>query len=641
MIVKKRDLYIFLYALFLFLLPFWFSGIGIMIPGLLLIVMSAFYWRLKGGLLSSLWVSGLLFLAFLISPAEASALPLLIKVSLLLLIGVALSPAIDFFQNQKESQETEWDDQEEIKAEEYQGLITILNSIDSIIYVADMDTYELLFINSYGQEKWGNIPGKKCWEVIQKDQRGPCSFCTNDKLLDEEGKPTGVYQWVMNQTKNNRIYSCRDRAVQWIDGRLVRLQIATDITADKAAEERLKRSEALLRASQRLTRVGGWEWDVKKESMYWTEEAYLLHDFEPGELVPGTPEHIAKSMECYLPEDRPTIQEAFQNCVKNGQAYDLEFPFITAKGRELWIRTLAQPVIEGGETVRVIGNIMDITKHKEGEKSLEEYAAEIELRNLELENVYQYLDGEIEKAIHIHQRTLPKTLPQNETLSMAAFYQPAEKMGGDFYDSIQKGRKLISYVSDVTGHGLESALLSTFVQDMVKSYIIFTPEKNIRAGEILQFLYEEYQKNRFPEDYFVCIYLTVLQLDTLELEYIGAGFQENPLLSQGGEKQELIYHGLPISSTFPQELLNFSEKRITLSPAATLLLYTDGITEQEADGNLYGQRLPEVFYKNVHHPPSDLAQIIKEDFQQFNQGSYQGNDDITFLILQLRGSENQ
>ena len=125
-----------------------------------------------------------------------------------------------------------------------------------------------------------------------------------------------------------------------------------------------------MNATQRLSKVGGWEWDVEKQTMFWTAETYRIHDFDPNELIPGTPEHIEKSLACYEPADRPAILQAFQRCAEFGESYDLEFPFTTALGRRLWIRTTACPVYDNGRIVSVIGNIMDITEHKKDQEQL-------------------------------------------------------------------------------------------------------------------------------------------------------------------------------------------------------------------------------------------------------------------------------
>lgn len=120
------------------------------------------------------------------------------------------------------------------------AVITVLNSLDALIYVADIETHELLFLNEYGRTTWGDPGHKRCWEYLQKQQDGPCTFCTNHKLVDDQGQATGVYVWEFQNTQNGHWYQCRDEAIRWIDGRLVRIEIATDITDRKRIEQELE-----------------------------------------------------------------------------------------------------------------------------------------------------------------------------------------------------------------------------------------------------------------------------------------------------------------------------------------------------------------------------------------------------------------
>jgi diguanylate cyclase (GGDEF)-like protein len=133
-------------------------------------------------------------------------------------------------------------------------LATILNRLDALVYVSDMDTHELLFMNAYGRERWGEVEGRRCWQVLQNDQDGPCSFCSNAQLLDSQGKPLGVHVWEFRNTSNGRWYQCRDQAIEWSDGRIVRLEIATDISDRKQMELELEnavaRAETLARTDQ-------------------------------------------------------------------------------------------------------------------------------------------------------------------------------------------------------------------------------------------------------------------------------------------------------------------------------------------------------------------------------------------------------
>jgi PAS domain S-box-containing protein len=119
-------------------------------------------------------------------------------------------------------------------------LSSVLDSIDAIVYICDMQTYETVYLNECARRVFGDKAGQKCWRALQGHDE-PCSFCTNDRLLDEHGRPTGTYAWEHHNSLNGRWYDCRDRAVQWVDGRMVRVEVAIDITKRKRSEERLQK----------------------------------------------------------------------------------------------------------------------------------------------------------------------------------------------------------------------------------------------------------------------------------------------------------------------------------------------------------------------------------------------------------------
>jgi PAS domain S-box-containing protein len=147
----------------------------------------------------------------------------------------------------------------------------------------------------------------------------------------------------------------------------------------RQAEEALQQSRDLLAATEQISKVGGWEWNVAQQTMMWTDEVFRVHGFLPAEVQPGSPEILGRSLACYDPEDRPVVEAAFRRCVEEGEPYNLEFPFTTADGLRLWIQITARPVLEGGRVVKVLGNIMDITERKRVEASLQASLAEKEV----------------------------------------------------------------------------------------------------------------------------------------------------------------------------------------------------------------------------------------------------------------------
>jgi len=122
----------------------------------------------------------------------------------------------------------------------HERLLLVLDSLDSIVYVSDLETYEILFINKYTRDIFGDIEGKICWQALQSGHDGPCNFCTNKNLLTSERKPAEPYQWEFQNTITKRWYYIHDRAIYWVDGRLARMEIATDITENKKTETILR-----------------------------------------------------------------------------------------------------------------------------------------------------------------------------------------------------------------------------------------------------------------------------------------------------------------------------------------------------------------------------------------------------------------
>jgi len=122
---------------------------------------------------------------------------------------------------------------------------TILDRVDAAIYIADFDTRELLFVNEHLRNIIGDdVEGKPCWQVLQNEAK-PCSFCNNSELLDAQGNPTGVIRSEFQNTLDERWYDIRDQAITWVDGRLVRLEIAVDITERKELEQQLLQAQKL------------------------------------------------------------------------------------------------------------------------------------------------------------------------------------------------------------------------------------------------------------------------------------------------------------------------------------------------------------------------------------------------------------
>jgi len=137
-----------------------------------------------------------------------------------------------------------------------QCLQTIMDSIPADIYVSDMQSYEILFMNRHMQTSFGrNCVGERCWQAF-RDEIGPCSHCSNPELIDEQGSPKGVKTWEGFNPISGKWYFNYDKAVLWVDGRYARIQIALDITDRIRAEEALRESEERYRSLVENLNIG-------------------------------------------------------------------------------------------------------------------------------------------------------------------------------------------------------------------------------------------------------------------------------------------------------------------------------------------------------------------------------------------------
>ncbi|MEI6970736.1 MAG: PAS domain S-box protein [bacterium] len=170
------------------------------------------------------------------------------------------------------------------------------------------------------------------------------------------------------RTKSGTILDIEVRARRITLGRRILVQgIWRDITGRRRTEERLRRSEALLATTERISLVGGWEYDLTTRLSTWTDETYRIYDLSRDEFTPGD---ATREINFYAPEARKPLRKAFVALAKNGTPYDLELQFTSAKGRRLWVRTAGQAERRDGKVVRIFGNIMDITARKQAEDGL-------------------------------------------------------------------------------------------------------------------------------------------------------------------------------------------------------------------------------------------------------------------------------
>ncbi|MDB5849869.1 MAG: hypothetical protein JWP29_3621 [Rhodoferax sp.] len=146
------------------------------------------------------------------------------------------------------------------------------------------------------------------------------------------------------------------------------------VLADKAALQLHNAAELQLRTG-RLAKVGGWQLELSTMAMTWTDEMFEIHDLDRQTQLSK-----ACSLAHYVPDARRQVEEAMNEAMRRGTPWSLEARIATPKGRNLWVRTQGEAIFEGGQVVRLVGALQDITERVQ-------FAADLQAANEKLERL--------------------------------------------------------------------------------------------------------------------------------------------------------------------------------------------------------------------------------------------------------------
>jgi len=209
---------------------------------------------------------------------------------------------------------------------------------------------------------------------------------------------------------------------------------------------------------------------------------------------------------------------------------------------------------------------------------------------------------------------------------MAAYYQPAREVGGDFYDFLElEDGRLGLVVGDVSGKGVPAAIVMAITQTMLQAaYGLGSPA----PGEILQ------QANNIlhpdiPPNMFVTCLAAILESRTGRLQYANAG-HDLPYVRHAAGVSELRATGMPLG-LMPN--MSYEQKEIALKPGESVLLYSDGLVEaHDPRREMFGfPRMQE--FVGAHSGGASLL-IFAGRAGAVHRRRVEQEDDIALLTLQ-------
>jgi sigma-B regulation protein RsbU (phosphoserine phosphatase) len=222
---------------------------------------------------------------------------------------------------------------------------------------------------------------------------------------------------------------------------------------------------------------------------------------------------------------------------------------------------------------------------------------------------------------------------ERKDIDLFAIYKPARIVSGDLFDFVFLEKdNLFFTIGDVSGKGLSAAFFMSVAQTILKSNArLKTP------GIIVEKVNNElYTVNQ--HQFFLTLFCGVLNLKTGVLIYCNAAHTSTLILSSNGEITELEQsHGMPLG-LYPNR--TYEESKIKLKPGDTIVLYSDGVTEQQGINNQYFgiDRLYHVLNKSAFMKPEEIINEVYENLDLF-KGEMKQTDDITLMVMKFKNKK--
>lgn len=235
-------------------------------------------------------------------------------------------------------------------------------------------------------------------------------------------------------------------------------------------------------------------------------------------------------------------------------------------------------------------------------------------------------EHELRVARLIQQTLLPKEVPHLPGWQIAAFYQPARAVGGDFYDFLTFPDDLVGLIiGDVTDKGVPAALVMATTRSILRA----AAEGLVYPGPVLARANELLHADIPPKMFVTCLY-ALLDPVSGRLRYANAG-HDLPYRHQANGVEELRATGMPLG-LMPG--MRYEEKETVLAPGETMLLYSDGIIEaHNPHREMFGfPRLRTLLAE--HGGGVGLIDYLMTQLAEFTGLGWEQEDDVTMVILQ-------
>jgi PAS domain S-box-containing protein len=249
---------------------------------------------------------------------------------------------------------------------------TVVENVPDFIFVHRGGT--ILYINRSMARTTGydtsEVIGQPITRFIAPEFEEKAASATSRKMAGEAVEPYEADILTKSGTRVTVIV--RGSRIDY-EGAPAILNVLTDITERKRAEEALRDYAKRLQEVQEMAHLGFWSWDVKTGQVEWSDEVFRIFGCDPEKFVPKIDSIMALSP---WPEDHDRDRELIRRAIESREPGSFEQRFLRPDNSTgYYYSTFQGRYDENGDLVSIIGTVLDITDRKTFEENLRESEA--------------------------------------------------------------------------------------------------------------------------------------------------------------------------------------------------------------------------------------------------------------------------
>lgn len=407
---------------------------------------------------------------------------------------------------------------------------------------------------------------------------------------------------IRSEAYRQRLESLKDFATQMHHQMMAELEEARREIEEK--EGRLRESEEKFRRIVRTTGEGFILMDssftiIEANDAYCSLTGYQLDDVVDRSIL-----------ELCLPEDRQQFESAYNQLFK-GKYQRFEARLVAQDGRTIPVLVHSNILQDDeGDLIGYMAFFADLTEQK---KALA-------------------LAGEVQKNL------LPQENPQVTGLDIAGKNISCDEVGGDYYDFFfqqdQSAHAFSVAVGDITGHGVDAALLMSSARAFLRMHV----SRDNSIVDIVENMNRRLAADVLETGRFMTLFYLSINADLKSLEWVRAGHDPAMLYDPVSNSCEDL-KGPGVALGFDPGYGYQSMRRDGLKNGNIVAIGTDGIWETvNRDGEMFGrERFAQLLQVHAHLPASELLNTIFAEVESF-RGGRKSEDDLTLVIIKIKSS---